>query len=86
MDPDPVIVTTRDNGDYIWVPLYSFYTTTTGWGPAKVYDAMLGSHLPQRTALADVAWRFPPRPPLAQELALDTRLASDASLKVAMSI
>ncbi|CAE7564432.1 STE23 [Symbiodinium natans] len=27
------------------------------------------------SALADVAWRFPPRPPLAQELALDMRSA-----------
>ena len=57
-----------------------------GGSPAKVHDAMLGVSLSQRTALADVAWRFPPRPPLAQELALDTRLASDATLKVAISI
>ena len=30
--PHPVIVTIRDNKDYITVLLYSSYTTITGWG------------------------------------------------------
>ena len=30
--PHPVIVTIRDNRDYIRVLLYSSYTTITGWG------------------------------------------------------
>ena len=30
--PLPVIVTIRDNKDYIRVLLYSYYTTITGWG------------------------------------------------------
>ena len=29
--PHPVIVTIRDNKDYIRVLLYSYYTTITGW-------------------------------------------------------
>ena len=32
MDPHPVIVTIRDNKDYIRVLLYSSYTTITGGG------------------------------------------------------
>ena len=30
--PHSVIVTIRDNKDYIRVLLYSYYTTITGWG------------------------------------------------------
>ena len=30
--PDPVIVTLRDNEDYIRVLSYSYYITITGWG------------------------------------------------------
>ena len=30
--PHPVLVTIRDNRDYIRVLLYSYYTTITGWG------------------------------------------------------
>ena len=30
--PHPVIVTIRDNKDYIRVFLYSYYMTITGWG------------------------------------------------------
>ena len=30
--PHPVIVTIRDNRDYLRVLLYSYYTTITGWG------------------------------------------------------
>ena len=30
--PHPVIVTIRDNKEYIRVLLYSYYTTITGWG------------------------------------------------------
>ena len=30
--PHPVIVTIRDNRDYITVLLYSYYATITGWG------------------------------------------------------
>ena len=30
--PQPVIVTIRDNKDSIRVLLYSYYTTSTGWG------------------------------------------------------
>ena len=30
--PQPVIVTIRDNRDYVRVLLYSYYTTITGWG------------------------------------------------------
>ena len=30
--PHPVMVTTRDNRDYIRVLLYSYHTTITGWG------------------------------------------------------
>ena len=41
--PHPVIVTIRDNKDYIKVLLYSYYTTITGWGvllrdaPSRMY-------------------------------------------------
>ena len=36
--PNPVIVTIRDNRDYIKILLDSYYTTITGWGgPPKVY-------------------------------------------------
>ena len=30
--PHPVMVTTKDSNDYVRVLLYSYYTTTTGWG------------------------------------------------------
>ena len=30
--PHPVIVTIRDDGDYVRILLDSYYTTTTGWG------------------------------------------------------
>ena len=30
--PDPVVVTIRDNRDYMRVLLYYYYTTITGWG------------------------------------------------------
>ena len=30
--PHPVIVTIRDSSNYIWVLLYSYYTTLTEWG------------------------------------------------------
>ena len=32
MDPHPVIVTIRDNNNYLRVSLYSCYTTIAGWG------------------------------------------------------
>ena len=32
VDPHPVIVTIRDNRDYIRVLFDSYYTTITGWG------------------------------------------------------
>ena len=35
--PHPVIVTIRDNRDYIGVLLYSYYTTITGWGVLLSY-------------------------------------------------
>ena len=36
--PHPVIVTIQDNGNYIKVLLYSYYTTITGWGgPPNLY-------------------------------------------------
>ena len=35
--PHPVIVTIRDNGDYIGVLLCSYYTTITGWGVLLSY-------------------------------------------------
>ena len=35
--PHPVIVTIRDNRDYIRVLLYSYYTTVTGWGVLLTY-------------------------------------------------
>ena len=31
MDPHPVIVTKKDNRDYIKVLFYSYYTTVTRW-------------------------------------------------------
>ena len=38
VDPHPAIVTIRDNREYIRVLLYSYYTTTTGWGgPPNIY-------------------------------------------------
>ena len=36
--PHPVIVTIRDNRDYIRVLLYSYYTTITGWGVLLIYS------------------------------------------------
>ena len=41
--PHPVIVTIRDNRDYIKVLLYSYYTTITGWG---VLLMLLSCHVP----------------------------------------
>ena len=41
--PQPVIVTTRDNRDYIRVLLYSSYTTITGWGVLLIYVPYTGS-------------------------------------------
>ena len=35
--PHPVIVTIRDNRDYIRVLLYSYYATITGWGVLLTY-------------------------------------------------
>ena len=32
MTPHPVIVTMRDNKDYIRLLFYSYYTVITGWG------------------------------------------------------
>ena len=40
--PHPVIVTVRDNGDYIRVLLYSYYTTITGWGVLLRYTGIAG--------------------------------------------
>ena len=36
VDPHPVIVTVRDNREYIRVLLQSYYTTIAGWGRPKV--------------------------------------------------
>ena len=36
MDSHPVIMTIRDNKDYIRALLYSNYTTITGWGGPRV--------------------------------------------------
>ena len=39
---NPVIVTRRDNKDYIGVLLYSYYTTIIGWGgPPNLYTLNL---------------------------------------------
>ena len=40
--PRPVIVTIRDNSDYIRVLMYSYYTTITGWGVLLSYGFLLG--------------------------------------------
>ena len=40
VDPSPVIVTIRDNKDYIGVLSYSHYATIAGWGgqgPPNIY-------------------------------------------------
>ena len=39
VETHPVIVTIRDNRDYIRVLLYSYYTTIAGWGVLLVYAA-----------------------------------------------
>ena len=48
--PHPVIVTIRDNRDYIRVLLYSYYTTITGWGVLLrnmwVYDYYIANIFP----------------------------------------
>ena len=41
--PHPVIVTIRENRDYIRVLLYSYYTTITGWGVLLIYTILGGS-------------------------------------------
>ena len=46
--PHPVIVTIRDNRDYIRVLLYSYYTTMTGWG-VLLRDMEYGARLPPST-------------------------------------
>ena len=33
LGPHPLIVTTRDKGNYIKILIYSWYTTISGWGP-----------------------------------------------------
>ena len=48
--PHPVIVTTRDNVDYIRALLYSCYTTITGWGVIN----MLRAHT--HTSLIDLGF------------------------------
>ena len=40
--PHPVIVTIRDNRDYIRVLFYSYYTTITGWGVLLNYGIDYG--------------------------------------------
>ena len=42
--PHPVIVTIRDNKDYIRVLLYSSYTTITGWGLLLIDGVHIGVH------------------------------------------
>ena len=42
--PHPVIVTIRDNGDYIRVLIYSCYTTITGWGVLLTYNPYKPHH------------------------------------------
>ena len=44
--PHPVIVTIRDNRDYIRVLLYSYYTTITGWGVLLNISAACSADLP----------------------------------------
>ena len=39
--PHTVIVTIRDNKDYIRVLSYSYYTTITGWGVLLTYKEQL---------------------------------------------
>ena len=38
--PHPVIVTIRENRDYIRVLFYSYYTTITGWGVLLKYRVL----------------------------------------------
>ena len=42
--PHPVIVTIRDNRDYLRVLLYSYYITITGWGLLLRYISYDGRH------------------------------------------
>ena len=42
--PHPVIVTIKDNKDYIRVLLYSYYTTITGWG-VLLRDSLQGGEV-----------------------------------------
>ena len=44
--PHPVIVTIRDNKDYIRVLFYSYSTTITGWGVLLRYRVDKGRHFP----------------------------------------
>ena len=37
VDPSPVLVTIRDNKDYIGVLSYSHYATIAGQGPPNIY-------------------------------------------------
>ena len=48
--PHPVIVTIRDNEDYIRVLLCSYYTTITGWGVLLSYAG--GKH-----SVLNTTWR-----------------------------
>ena len=45
MDPHPEIVTLKENTGYMGVPLYSYYTTITGWGGGrpKCHDFCMAS-------------------------------------------
>ena len=45
--PHPVIVTIRDDKDYIRALFYSYYTTITGWG-VLLKDMVYGPNLMQR--------------------------------------
>ena len=44
--PHPVIVTIRDNANYIRVLLYSYYTTITGWGVLLMYLIKMPTAMP----------------------------------------
>ena len=42
--PHPVLVTKKDKGDYIWVLLESYYTSSTGWGVHLSHMAHISFH------------------------------------------
>ena len=86
--PHAVIVTMRDNRDYIRVLLYSYYTTITGWGVLLRHAHYLKSekHPPARPPTTPEF--YPPSPTcsvLQRFIILEDLLSASGNVVVALA-